>query len=816
MASRGAPGEGDDSDDDTPPAPPGSESTLQALGLPASSAIQKIRVGQDSPMYWEELFEKKNELLKFGRALEQQLQNLFDYQGDELTHGKKLPPSKKPPTTSSISPERTGGGLFQKSTKSPAPKSTTNQSKGLFAKKFKALPNIGGKKEAVAPKTNSASRLPEVAEAAEEKDAADNKRNHSSLLSTRTPRSPASLEKAYQHYKEFVVEHVKIRDEGGTARYEKITSALLSIALAQEQLLQELDGFLLEGRTMVEQIMAMERLFKEYEALHMRYYTKFQEYLKLKNNSDKSKLVRVDQKLSNKKKELELKRFDLDALIRAIDAKRETTVLNPLHGLMNSYTNFFKQGYDLLAPMDGDLKTLAKHVKQSNKHAQKQVSASKEEKNQNLREYEKEAESVKASSNAPAVSGSGIRDLETTQKTSDSSEKNGYLYMPDFHHTVAWVELQGMALEMQPMNGLRPDTRQYPQMLPIQLCTVKEARETKLRFAFSVITPQKTVTLQADNQKDMMEWISVIQNAILSGLDNNQQAGGKPSTTSPEQKKQQMEEEKERKAKEKMLKDLQKIKGNQICADCDSPDPDWVSLNLGILICMECSGVHRAMGVHISKVRSIKLDKIDNFLMQYLKTIGNKNSNKIWEASLISNPAHMKMRPTRQSDRGLREQFIRDKYEKKQFVGPNKNKPVAKLNSRLWKAIEDDNSIAMLEALAWGADPNHSNPAEDGRTALHQAVMYRNPILVELLLQHPGTAIDSKEVRGWTPLHYAAYQDDLETVEMILLRGGTRLANVTDGEGLTPLESATAHNEEALECAKILEDAQEKAKARKR
>ena len=42
---------------------------------------------------------------------------------------------------------------------------------------------------------------------------------------------------------------------------------------------------------------------------------------------------------------------------------------------------------------------------------------------------------------------------------------------------------------------------------------------------------------------------------------------------------------------------------NSTCADCGSAKPDWVSLNLGILVCLECSGVHRSLGVHVSKVR---------------------------------------------------------------------------------------------------------------------------------------------------------------------------------------------------------------------
>ena len=75
--------------------------------------------------------------------------------------------------------------------------------------------------------------------------------------------------------------------------------------------------------------------------------------------------------------------------------------------------------------------------------------------------------------------------------------------------------------------------------------------------------------------------------------------------------------------------------GNKFCADCGMPSPTWASLNLGILICIECSGIHRNLGAHISRVRSVELDEWSSEHKAMLQAIGNDAFNK-GTAELIS------------------------------------------------------------------------------------------------------------------------------------------------------------------------------------
>lgn len=108
------------------------------------------------------------------------------------------------------------------------------------------------------------------------------------------------------------------------------------------------------------------------------------------------------------------------------------------------------------------------------------------------------------------------------------------------------------------------------------------------------------------------------------------------------------------------LKQLVKLEGNKSCCDCKrNKHPRWASWNLGIFVCIRCSGIHRGMGTHISRVKSVDLDSWTDEQLQSMLKWGNARANKYWEAKLA--PGHV-------PSEAKIENFIRTKYDSKRWV----------------------------------------------------------------------------------------------------------------------------------------------------
>lgn len=107
-----------------------------------------------------------------------------------------------------------------------------------------------------------------------------------------------------------------------------------------------------------------------------------------------------------------------------------------------------------------------------------------------------------------------------------------------------------------------------------------------------------------------------------------------------------------------------KIPGNNECCDCKNSEPRWASINLGITLCIACSGVHRSLGVHHSKVRSLTLDAWEPEIVKVMMELGNQIVNRVYEARVDV----AVQRATENCDDSVREAWIKAKYVEKRFV----------------------------------------------------------------------------------------------------------------------------------------------------
>ncbi|KAM4041804.1 arf-GAP with coiled-coil, ANK repeat and PH domain-containing protein 2 isoform 1-T1 [Anomaloglossus baeobatrachus] len=343
--------------------------------------------------------------------------------------------------------------------------------------------------------------------------------------------------------------------------------------------------------------------------------------------------------------------------INVLQSKRRSEILKSMLSFMYAHLAFFHQGYDLFSELEPYMKDLGVQLDNL------VVDAAKEKRDMELKHSTIQQKGLSADDS----------NLECNVDAENGIVMEGYLFKrasnafktwnrkkPD--HTRRWFSIQNNQLVYQKKFKDNPTVV----VEDLRLCTVKHCEDIERRFCFEVVSPTKSCILQADSEKLRQAWIKAVQTSIATAYrekgEEAEKMEKKPtlSSTSP------VSETKEKLVKgESALKRVQCIPGNTKCCDCGLPDPRWASINLGITLCIECSGIHRSLGVHFSKVRSLTLDTWEPELLKLMCELGNEVINSIYEARV---DAMGVKKPQNGCQRQEKEAYIKAKYVEKKFV----------------------------------------------------------------------------------------------------------------------------------------------------
>nr|XP_045612312.1 arf-GAP with dual PH domain-containing protein 1-like isoform X1 [Procambarus clarkii] len=118
-------------------------------------------------------------------------------------------------------------------------------------------------------------------------------------------------------------------------------------------------------------------------------------------------------------------------------------------------------------------------------------------------------------------------------------------------------------------------------------------------------------------------------------------------------------------------------------------DPEWASFNIGIFLCTTCATWHRRLGTHVSKVKSLKLDKWDDEQVEMMDAVGNEQAKQKYEVHV---PACYRI-PRAGDPPVLLEQWIRAKYERQEFINVDKQTYITNnsIEGTLMKKARDEN-----------------------------------------------------------------------------------------------------------------------------
>uniref|UniRef100_A0A672H8T4 ArfGAP with SH3 domain, ankyrin repeat and PH domain 1b n=1 Tax=Salarias fasciatus TaxID=181472 RepID=A0A672H8T4_SALFA len=453
--------------------------------------------------------------------------------------------------------------------------------------------------------------------------------------------------------------------------------------------------------------------------------------------------------------------------VNEIKTKKGVDLLQNLIKYYHAQCNFFQDGLKTADKLKQYIEKLAAdlyNIKQTQDEEKKQLTALRDLIKSSLQLDQKEDSQSKQG-------GYSMHQLQGNKEF--GSEKKGYLLKKSDGLRKVWQRRQ-CSVKGGILTISHATSNRQPVKLNLLTCQVKPSAED--RKCFDLISRKSFTATHTHAHADSF-WISVLTNSKEEALNmafrGEQSSGGEDGLED---------------LTKAIIEDVLRMPGNEVCCDCGAADPKWLSTNLGILTCIECSGIHREMGVHISRIQSMELDKLGTSELLLAKNVGNSSFNEIMEGNLPS-PSP---KPTPSSDMTVRKEFINAKYVDHKYARKTCTSAAAKM-IELFEAVQSRDLLSLVQVYAEGVELMEPLPEagpETGETALHYSVRTADQTslhLVDFLVQNSGN-LDKQTEWGNTALHYCCMYEKPECLKLLLR--GKPATDITNQNGETALDVA--------------------------